>query len=252
MKRLISIALVSGMSLTMTAVATSAQPSTDATGHWEGTINTPDQALVVVVDVARQENGTWIGTISVPSQGLKGFALSPMNVEGNTATFGMKGIPGDPMFKGTIAADPRTIAGDFTQGGATMPFTLAWKGEPKIEPPPKSSPISKELEGSWQGTLNVQGNTLRLVLDLTTEAGSGRGDPDQSGSEQCEDPCRPGGADSGRRSLSSSPRSARATKGWRQTGRSRARGPRAARSSRSCSSVRASDVVRTHVQIHPC
>ncbi len=55
-----------------------------------------------------------------------------------------------------------------------MPFTLAWKGEPKIEPPPKSSPISKELEGSWQGTLNVQGNTLRLVLDLTTEAGSGR------------------------------------------------------------------------------
>jgi hypothetical protein len=106
--------------------------------------------------------------------GLKGFALSPMNVEGNTATFGMKGIPGDPMFKGTIGADPRTIAGDFTQGGATMPFTLAWKGEPKIEPPPKSSPISKELEGSWQGTLNVQGNTLRLVLDLTTEAGSGR------------------------------------------------------------------------------
>ena len=174
MKRLTSIALVSGMSLTMTAVATSAQPSTDATGHWEGTINTPDQALAVVVDVARQENGTWIGAISIPSQGVKGFALSPMNVEGNTATFGMKGIPGDPTFKGTIGADPRTIAGDFTQGGATMPFTLAWKGEPKIEAPPKSSPISKELEGSWQGALNVQGNTLRLVLDLTTEAGSGR------------------------------------------------------------------------------
>jgi hypothetical protein len=174
MKRRISIALVSGMSLTMTALATSAQPSIDAAGHWEGTINTPAQALVVVVDIARQENGTWIGTISVPSQGLKGFALSPMNVDGNTAAFGMKGIPGDPMFKGTITAEPRTIAGDFTQGGATMPFTLAWKGEPKIEPPPKSPPISKELEGSWHGTLNVQGNTLRLVLDLATEAGSGR------------------------------------------------------------------------------
>jgi hypothetical protein len=72
MKRLISIALVSGMLLTITAVSTSAQPSIDASGHWEGTINTPDQALVVVVDVARQENGTWIGTISVPSQGLRG------------------------------------------------------------------------------------------------------------------------------------------------------------------------------------
>ena len=173
MKRLTSIALVFGVSLTMTAIGTSAQSSADANGHWEGTIKTPDQELAVIVDVARQENGTWIGAISIPSQGVKGFALSPMNVEGNTATFGMKGIPGDPMFKGTITANPRTIAGDFTQGGATMPFTLAWKGEPKIEAPPKSSPISKELEGSWQGALNVQGNTLRLVLDLATEAGSG-------------------------------------------------------------------------------
>jgi hypothetical protein len=173
MKRLGSIALVFGVSLTMAAIGTSAQPSADANGHWEGTINTPDQQLAVIVDVARQENGTWIGAITIPSQGVKGFALSPMNVEGNTATFGMKGIPGDPMFKGTITAKPRTIAGDFTQGGATMPFTLAWKGESKIEAPPKSSPISKDLEGSWEGTLNVQGNTLRLVLDLTTAAGSG-------------------------------------------------------------------------------
>ena len=76
-----------------------------------------------------------------------------------------------------------------------MPFTLAWKGEPKIEAPPKSSPIGKELEGSWQGALNVQGNTLRLVLDLATEAGSGVGDSDQSGSEWREDPCRSSVAD---------------------------------------------------------
>ena len=174
MKIRTSIALVFGMSLTMPIIGTSAQSSADAIGHWEGTITTPGQELAVIVDVARQENGTWIGAISIPSQGVKGFALSPMNVDGNTVTFGMKGIPGDPTFKGTITHDPRRIAGDFTQGGATMPFTLAWKGEPKIEAPPKSSPISKELEGPWEGTLNVQGNTLRLVLDLITEAGSSR------------------------------------------------------------------------------
>ena len=56
-----------------------------------------------------------------------------------------------------------------------MPFSLAWNGEPKIEAPPTSSAITKDLEGTWEGTLNVQGNPLRLMLDLANEATSAIG-----------------------------------------------------------------------------
>jgi hypothetical protein len=45
MKRLTSIALVFAVSLTMTAIGTSAQAPADDNGHWEGTIKTPDRNL---------------------------------------------------------------------------------------------------------------------------------------------------------------------------------------------------------------
>jgi uncharacterized protein len=67
------------------------------------------------------------------------------------------------------------MSGDFSQGGMTFPFDLAWKGESTIEAAPKSTAISKDFEGSWEGSLNVQGATLRLVLDLTNEGGIGSG-----------------------------------------------------------------------------
>jgi hypothetical protein len=106
---------------------------------------------------------------------VKGFALAPLTVDGNAVTFGMKGVPGDPLFKGTVSGEPRSMTGEFSQGGAKMPFTLAWKGEPKLEAPPKSTVITKDMEGKWEGALDVQGTTLRLVLDLANEAGTGVG-----------------------------------------------------------------------------
>lgn len=176
MKRLVSSALTWILAATIGGCAAAAQaPSDAATGHWEGAIKTPGAELGVMVDLGRDANGKWIGAIDIPVQGVKGFNLSPVTVDGTAVTFGMKGIPGDPLFKGTVSSDPRTISGDFSQGGMTIPFSLAWKGEAKVEPPPKSTAISKDFEGSWEGALNIQGSTLRLVLDLANGADGGSG-----------------------------------------------------------------------------
>lgn len=169
------LGLAWSLSMVVGVGAAMPQPSAGAAGHWEGTIETPGQKLDIIVDLAGHPDGTWEGTIAIPAQNVKGFALSPMSVEGDTVTFGMKGIAGDPMFKGTVSGKPRSIAGEFSQGGLTMPFALAWKGEPKVEPTPKSTAITKDLEGSWEGTLTVQGSSLHLVLDLANEAGAGTG-----------------------------------------------------------------------------
>jgi hypothetical protein len=169
------LGLAWSLSVVVGAGAAAPQSAARAAGHWEGTIDTPGQKLDIMVDLAGHPDGTWAGTITIPAQNVKGFALSPMTVNGDAVTFGMNGVPGDPLFKGTVSGDPRTISGEFSQGGLTMPFTLAWKGEPKIEATPKSTAITKDLEGSWEGALNVQGNTLRLVLELVNQGGTGSG-----------------------------------------------------------------------------
>jgi len=174
MQTLVPLSVMVMMTLATGARVTQAQPSAPASGHWEGTIQVPGQSLAVVVDLAEQ-NGSWAGTIAIPAQGIKGFALSPLTVDGTSVTFGMKGIPGDPMFKGTVSGDPRSLSGQFSQASASIPFVLTWKGEPQIEATPPSTAITKNLEGSWEGALTVQGRTLRLVIDLRNDGGVGAG-----------------------------------------------------------------------------
>jgi hypothetical protein len=150
-------------------VTASAQAATGPAGHWEGTIQAPGQPLAIEVDLIAGTGDKWEGTINIPAQNLKAFPLSTVTVQGEAVSFAMKSVPGEPLFKGTIAKDARSIAGDFTQGGMTMPFTLAWKREAKLEPPAKGTPISTELEGTWEGTLDTPGGKLQLVLKLANQ-----------------------------------------------------------------------------------
>jgi hypothetical protein len=107
------------ITLAFSSAVTFAQSATAPSGHWEGTIQIPAQELKVEVDLAGGGE-TWEGTISVPAQGLKAFPLSAISVQANSVSFAMKGIPGTPTFRGTVAADGKTMSGDFSQGGATF------------------------------------------------------------------------------------------------------------------------------------
>ncbi len=44
-------------------------------------------------------------TITIPAQGLKSLPLSAVAIVGNTVSFTIGGIPGEPQFKGTLAQD---------------------------------------------------------------------------------------------------------------------------------------------------
>ena len=168
MTRPMALLLASALALAAHGIV-AAQPATGPAGHWEGSIEVPGQPLAIVVDLAAKEGQPWVGTIAIPAQNLKAFPLSDITVTGNALTFAMKGVPGDPRFAGTLSADGKSMSGDLSQGGGSIPFTLAWKGEAKIEERPKSTEITKDLEGSWEGPLDVSGTVLRLVLKLTNQ-----------------------------------------------------------------------------------
>lgn len=152
----------------------SSQTPAGPSGHWEGAIQVPGQELKIEIDLAGAGE-KWEGTITIPAQGLKGLPLSAIAVKGDSVSFAIPGIPGEPQFKGTLSKDAKTLSGDFMQGGGTVPFTIARTGEAKIERPPKSTPITKDLEGSWDAELDVDGKILRLVLKLSNQDGAGTG-----------------------------------------------------------------------------
>jgi hypothetical protein len=149
------------------------QAAPPPSGKWIGTLPA-GPGLEMEINLARK--GTdWYGTISVPQQGTKGAPLGEVTVKSPTVTFTIKGAPGDPRFSGALSEDGKTISGTFTQGGGSLPLSLAWKGEPTFEVPQKSTPVTKDLEGSWEGALEVNGTTLRLRLNLTNGSAGATG-----------------------------------------------------------------------------
>jgi hypothetical protein len=161
--------------------------SVTAAGHWTGAIETPGEPLQIEVDLKPGAPPDWAGAISIPVQNLKGFALGSIDVTGTAVSFVIPGAPGAPTFRGTLSADGANIAGDFSQGGATLPFKLTRAGQAVMPPPPpRSTTIAKAFEGSWAGTLQAGDRSLRLLLKLVAGAEAATGtltSVDQGGAE---------------------------------------------------------------------
>jgi hypothetical protein len=136
-------------------------------GHWSGSVEVPDQSLAMEVDLDKGPNG-WIGSISIPAQNATGIPLDAITFTNGKCVFHLKGAPGDPTFTGTLSADGKTLAGDFTQGPGSFPFKFSRTGDPKVVEAKASPAVAKAFLGTWEGTL--EGPGLRLVLKMSNDA----------------------------------------------------------------------------------
>ena len=151
----------------------------DATpqGHWEGGINGPEINLRIAVGLAQTSQGSWVGEISIPAQGLRDFALSNVNVEGTRVAFSMQGIPGSPQFRGRLSKDADRLSGNFTQGGASLRFSLDRAGDVDLAlvarqasaPPPIAGVAGDGLGGLWLGLLEAGATRLRLLFRIEAD-----------------------------------------------------------------------------------
>jgi hypothetical protein len=136
-------------------------------GHWTGNIEVPGHSLGVEIDLDKTAGG-WVGSISIPEQHASGLPLEAIAIADRKCSFRIKGGPGQPTFNGTLSADGKTLAGDFTQGGGTIPFSLSRTGDAMVEEVKKNPAVAKEFLGTWEGTL--EGPSLRLVLKMANDA----------------------------------------------------------------------------------
>ncbi len=143
-------------------------------GHWEGALQNPHGDMKIEVDLREEAGSGWIGAITIPAQNTKGLRLNEIKVMDAAVSFAIK-APGDPRFQGTVAAEGGKISGEMQQGDFKLPFQLTRNGEAKIEKAVAIPAMSKDLEGTWEGTLNAGGKLLRLLFLLANEGTAGTG-----------------------------------------------------------------------------
>jgi hypothetical protein len=162
--------VVRALVVSLTVVAASpaaAQSPADPTGHWEGTITAPTGQIEFEVDVVRDGSGTLMATYGQKGQGVRGLKLTQVALAERTFTFVLfEGGPGGGVFKAEILTDGKTMSGDVKATRGTVPFMAYRTGEASMLPPVKNAAVSKRLEGTWTGSLDVGGTPIELILTI--------------------------------------------------------------------------------------
>jgi len=152
------------------AAPLAAQSAADPSGHWEGAIQAPNMEVRFEIDLAKNSKGELAGSFGQPAENLRGLPLANFAMDGRSIDFQIKGsAAGQRTFKGALSADGASMSGDFSQAGFTVPFSLTRTGDARVDTPARNASIGKELEGTWNGTVDVNGLQRRLVLTLANQ-----------------------------------------------------------------------------------
>jgi hypothetical protein len=95
-------------------------------GSWLGSIHQDGETVLDINVTFQDEDGTMVGEIDIPAQDFMG----PLQIETATEAtinFIIAGVPGVPTFAGQL--DGSQLAGVFTQGDATLEFSLQRRTE---------------------------------------------------------------------------------------------------------------------------
>lgn len=181
------ISIVSATLALSPFASSSAQEIPNATGHWEGSVQLPSQDLRIGVDLTRNAKGELQATFSQPDQGIKGLPFTNVSVSGRSVKLVLKTAEAVSTFAGELSEDGQTLKGDARQGDESAPFSLSRKGEAQVAAVPKNAKIAAELEGTWNGALELGDRRMRIVLKMANQPdGTAQGtimSPDGSGIE---------------------------------------------------------------------
>ncbi len=159
------------------ASAALCQAAESAAGRWEGAAQIPGHELKLIVDLSDEGGKGWIGSIIVPGFAVKGAPLVDLQGRGGELAFAVKGALGNERagraeLRAHLTSDGH-LAGNFTQGGNSAPFVLEKTGQAQVDLPPRSTPVSKDLEGEWKGDYEMMGYARHATMKFANRGADG-------------------------------------------------------------------------------
>jgi fermentation-respiration switch protein FrsA (DUF1100 family) len=170
--------------------ANNAQNQQGIEGIWQGSLPVGALSLRIVVKISKGPDGALAGKLDSPDQGAKDLPLANLTFKDNSFHFELK-VAGS-TYEGTLSKDGTELAGQWTQGGHSLPLNLKRVDkEPETrrpQDPQKPYPYDEEevaydnklAEGvRLAGTLTIPraGGPFPAVLLIT---GSGAQDRDEA------------------------------------------------------------------------
>jgi hypothetical protein len=90
-------------------------------GNWEGILDTPNGPLKIVVHFKNQDK-TVKATMDSPDQGSMDLPLTDVVQKGSAVAFQLRLVNGG--YTGTLNKESTQLAGEWSQGGNSLPLTL--------------------------------------------------------------------------------------------------------------------------------
>jgi hypothetical protein len=144
------------------AAAAAAPASGSISGDWSGSLNTGSATLRLVLHIAVAKDGTLTATLDSPDQSVMGIPVTTITLNDSKLGFIVDTVHG--TYAGTVKADGSGIDGTWSQG---QPMTLNFtRGAAAAAAAPKPATPS-DIDGTWAGALDVNGNTLHILLKIT-------------------------------------------------------------------------------------
>jgi hypothetical protein len=132
-------------------------------GHWTGSLPAGEAVLHLVLHVSKTPDGSFKATIDSLDQGVYGIEVTSLTQKDSTLHFNVSSV--GASYEGRIAADHRSIEGDWTQGSASLP--VVFHRQAASAGAKKPSDAIASAEGVWQGALEGNGMRLRLQLHVS-------------------------------------------------------------------------------------
>jgi hypothetical protein len=133
-------------------------------GHWEGAIKRADRDVLITVDLHNQRG--WMGSFSMPGTNGPPLDLTDLEVKDGMVSFHLPDFPGDPVFRGLLGEGGTNLQGTVTIAENATAFELRRIGDPQVTVVPRSTHLTSELLGDWQGTLKFD-PPVRLAIHFS-------------------------------------------------------------------------------------
>jgi hypothetical protein len=136
-------------------------------GHWEAEITGDGPHRIrVSLDLEKNAKSQWIASMGLPSDNKTGLVVKDVVVNGQSVKFLALELM-SKRFDLTLGPDG-TMKGTIS-GPSSQPVEFKRTGEAKVELIPASPAVSKQLEGDWEGSLQMPNGGFRMVFHFKNQ-----------------------------------------------------------------------------------